>query len=107
LLSAENIETLILNNKGRKVTSDELYDYVKTISSREDFLFFLQALNHDHSNHQSEWRNNTLEQYLSGLLGFAGDMGGYYKNAGEIVDIEKITWRMAADILLAATVYDD
>jgi hypothetical protein len=32
-------------------------------------------------------------------------MGGYYKNMGEAVDIERITWRMAGEMLLAATVY--
>jgi hypothetical protein len=32
-------------------------------------------------------------------------MAGYYKNMGEDVDVERITWRMAAEMLLAATVY--
>jgi len=32
-------------------------------------------------------------------------MAGYYKNMGETVDVENITWQMAAEMLLAATVY--
>jgi hypothetical protein len=32
-------------------------------------------------------------------------MDGFYKNMGETVDVETVTWRMAAQMLLAASVY--
>lgn len=87
------------------MTSDELYNYAKTISTRERFVDFVNCLRQDHISHNDEWQNNTLEEFLSGLSGFANDMNGYYKNMGETVDVEKITWRIAAEMLLAATVY--
>jgi len=85
---------------------DDLFDYAKTVASREDFVKFVEYLNHDYHQRNGDWGNKTLEQFLSGLSGFANDMIGYYKNIGEVVDVERITWRMAAEMLLAATVYE-
>ena len=87
------------------MTSDDLFDYAKTVASREDFVKFVEYLNHDYQQKRDEWGNQTLEGFLGGLSGFANDMVGYYKNMGEVIDIERITWRMAAEMLLAATVY--
>jgi hypothetical protein len=87
------------------MTGDELYDYAKTVASREDFIRFVEYLNQDHKQNRDDWQNSTLEQFLAGLSGFANDMSGYYKNIGDVVDVERITWRMAAEMLLAATVY--
>jgi hypothetical protein len=87
------------------MTSDELFDYAKTVASREDFVKFVEHLNHDYQQKRDDWSNQTLDGFLGGLSGFANDMAGYYKNMGEVIDIERITWRMAAEMLLAATVY--
>jgi hypothetical protein len=90
----------------REVTNgDDLYTYAKTIGSRAEFIRFIERLNADFKAKPSQWENDSLEAYLSGLSGFAHDMQGYYKNVGEIVDVENITWRMAAQMLLAAKVY--
>ena len=87
------------------MVGDDLFDYAKTVASREDFVKFVEYLNHDYQQKSDDWENKTLEQFLGGLSGFANDMAGYYKNMGEVVDVERITWRMAAEMLLAATVY--
>jgi hypothetical protein len=89
------------------MTSDDLFDYVKTVGSREDFVKFVGFLNEDHRKNSGEWGNKTLEGFLGGLSGFASDMSGYYQNIGDAVNVENITWRMAAEMLLAATVYGD
>lgn len=87
------------------MTSDELYDFAKSVSSREDFIKFIEYLNDDHGHRKGQWENRSLGDFLSGLSGFARDMAGYYKNSGETVDVDTISWRMAAQMLLAATVY--
>lgn len=87
------------------MVGDELFDYAKTVASREDFVKFVEYLNHDYQQKSDDWGNKTLEQFLGGLSGFANDMAGYYNNMGEVADVERITWRMAAEMLLAATVY--
>lgn len=87
------------------MTSDELCDYAKAVSTREGFVDFVRMLSWDYVSNRGEWQNETLDQFLLGLSGFANDMGGYYKNMGEVVDVDKITWRIAAEMLIAATVY--
>jgi hypothetical protein len=84
---------------------NELFDYAKTVSSRADFVRFVNYLNADYSERRNEWENDSLGSFLGGLSGFANDMSGFYKNMGESVDVEAITWRMAAQMLLAAKVY--
>jgi hypothetical protein len=87
------------------MVGDDLYGYAKSVKSREDFIKFVEYLNEDYGQQQGQWENLTLGSYLSGLSAFATDMDGYYKNMGETVNVETITWRMAAEMLLAATVY--
>ncbi|MBK4738301.1 DUF7660 family protein [Noviherbaspirillum pedocola] len=87
------------------MTSDDLFDYAKTVSSREGFVKFIEYLNQDYQQKSADWENKTLDQFLSGLSSFTRDMAGYYKNMEEVVDVEHITWRLAAEMLLAATVY--
>lgn len=88
------------------MVGDDLFDFAKTVSSREDFVRFVEYLNDDYRQKQDEWGNKTLGDFLGGLSGFANDMAGYYKNMGEAVDVEQISWRIAAEMLLAATVYE-
>lgn len=87
------------------MVGDELVEYAKHVRSRADFVKFVEYLNQDHKQKSAEWENKTLAQFLGGLQGFTNDMDGYYQNMGEVVDVEHITWRLAAEMLLAATVY--
>jgi hypothetical protein len=87
------------------MTSDELFEYARTVQTREEFVNFTDFLNEDFHAHKDEWENVDLQSFLGGLSGFARNIAGYYKNTGELVDVEKITWRMAAEMLLAATVH--
>jgi hypothetical protein len=88
------------------LTGDNLVDYAKTIKSKKDFEYFLACLIQDYIQNQDEWQNLDLQSFLTGLIGFVADMSGYYENIGETdVFVENITWRIAAEMLLAATVY--
>jgi len=84
----------------------DLVEQAAAVTSRADFLAFLEALRLDLRHQPGEWENDSLDSFLDGLQGFASDMDGYYRNAGEAVDVDVITWRMAAQMLLAATVYE-
>jgi|UPI000592CD50 hypothetical protein len=86
---------------------DNLFDYVKTIRSRRDFIQFLNYLNDDYRENNSEWENKDLQSFLAGLSGFSMDMTGYYCDLEEKVDVESISWRMVAEMLLAAKVYSN
>ena len=88
-----------------RMTGDELFDFAASVKDRQDFIKFIENLNADCRERRDEWQNDDLSGFLSGLSGFANDIGGFYKNMGESVDIETVTWRMVAQMLLAATVY--
>jgi hypothetical protein len=84
---------------------DAIYDLAASVSSRTEFIDFVDNLNRNYASNKDEWENDSLETFLGGLSGFAQDMSGYYKNMKEDVDVETVTWRMAAQMLLAAKVY--
>ncbi|MEM7758644.1 MAG: hypothetical protein AAF298_11030 [Cyanobacteria bacterium P01_A01_bin.40] len=88
------------------LTGDKLIDFVKKISSKEEFDFFLQCLVRDYIDNEDEWENTDLLSYLTGLCGYVHDIEGYYQNTGEKVDINVITRRIVAEMLLAASVYE-
>jgi hypothetical protein len=87
------------------LTGDDLIEYAKTIKSKKEFEYFLICLVYDYKQNKQEWENGDLSSYLMGLKEFVPDIAGYYQNNAEDFDVEKITWRMMADILLAASVY--
>jgi hypothetical protein len=88
------------------MSNDHLYDIANATTTRADFLEFAERLCHECRNGIHQWENRSVPDYLDGLHGFAHAMGGYYQNMGEDVDIETISWRMVAHMLLAATVYE-
>ncbi len=89
------------------MTLDELSVCAEKVKSREDFIQFVSQLHGNCLREGATWENNSLEQYLSGLGSFANDMDGYYENfhKGENINVEHITWRIAADMLMGAIVY--
>jgi hypothetical protein len=78
---------------------------VNNVSSKEDFTKFLGALLADLQSDRSAWENNTLEEYLGGIESWTKDMDGYYINMGKPTP-ENVNWRVFAEILTAATMYE-
>jgi hypothetical protein len=86
---------------------DALVDRAERLSSRSEFVEFIDELRQNLTEHPDEWENQSLELFLTGLRGFAANAEGYYVNIGEAdVDVETPTWRGFADMLLAAKVYE-
>ena len=42
------------------MVADDLFDFAKTVSSREDFVKFVGYLNRDYQQKRNEWQNKTL-----------------------------------------------
>ena len=88
------------------LTRDKLVDFAKKISSKKEFDFFLECLVRDYVDNKDEWENTDLLSYLLGLCGYVHDIEGYYQNIGEKVDANVISWRIVAEMLIAASVYE-
>lgn len=88
------------------IQGDALVEKGEAIASKADFTDFVRLLFHNYRNHPNEWENGSLNLFLQGLVGFVENMEGYYQNLGAAVDLERPGWRVFADILLAARVYE-
>lgn len=83
----------------------DVFALVESVRTREDFVRFLGALKDDLLKRPSYWQNYTLEQYLDGLDQVVQGTDRHYKNLGKPMP-EQPDWRMFADILLSATMYE-
>ena len=76
------------------------------MNSRDDLVRFVDALQADLERHPEAWDNRDLHTYLGALAAFLNDAHGYYRNAELDVDADAPSWRLLADALQAASVYD-
>jgi len=77
----------------------------QSITNKEDFLRFLELLIKYFNDHQNEWENITLPDYLDAAQRWTESMEGYYIN-NKLPVPQNINWQVFADILLAATMYE-
>lgn len=82
-----------------------LAEQARAVRSREDLVAFLEALAADYGTDPSGWTNGDLPSFLTAMSAWSEDMEGFYANGGE--DIASLpVWRVVADILMAARVYE-
>jgi heme oxygenase len=85
---------------------DALVESGQAVASKANFVAFAKALVQNLQDHPEEWENASLPEFLHGLLGFVENMEDYYNNIDVKVDLQNPGWRVLADILLAARVYE-
>lgn len=80
-------------------------EQIQNIRSKEDFIKFIGDLIVDLKTNPNNWENKTLGDYLEALQSWTEDMEGYYINNNLPVP-ENVSWKIFADILMAATMYE-
>ena len=78
---------------------------IEEIESKEDFIDFVELLITDLKKNSDDWTNNTLNNYLEGIASWTEDMDGYYLN-NELPIPQNIDWKVFANILVAAKMYE-
>lgn len=78
----------------------------KEIVTHNDFLEFLKKYLEDYQKNDMAWVNNDLESFLGAMSNYAEDLDGYYKNTNQKIDIENPTYKVFADILMGAKLYE-
>lgn len=78
---------------------------INEISTKEDFINFVELLVSDLKNNPEDWTNKTLSEYLKGISSWTEDMEGYYQN-NDIPIPKNVNWKVFANILVAAKMYE-
>ena len=82
-----------------------LAERASRVRTRADFVAFVEALRLDHAANGATWANPDLPAFLEAVGAWSQDSNGYYQNAG--IDPSNLSpWRLLADILMAARVYE-
>jgi hypothetical protein len=80
--------------------------YSMEVSDRKSFIQFLDLLHKDVINNKQEWENNCLSSFLEALQAYATDIQGYYNNTNQNIDANIASWKVFADILRGAKIYE-
>ena len=83
-------------------------DFLETsaINSRENFISFLNNLLIDYQQNGKKWEAQNMSDFLEALASYTSDIDGYYYNMSIPVDANVASWRVFADILRGATIYE-
>ncbi len=82
-----------------------LAERAASVCTRDEFVAFLEAFRLDHARNGAVWANPDLPSFLEAAAAWSRESDGYYKNAG--LDPSTLSpWRLLADVLMAARVYE-
>jgi hypothetical protein len=80
-------------------------EIIKNINDKKDFLKFVELLIIDLKTNPEDRKNRSLESYLKAIQSWTEDMEGYYENTNQPIP-NNINWKVFADILIAAKMYE-
>lgn len=76
------------------------------VTDRESFVNFTKHLFENFQKNGENWQNNNLELFLDALSTYSEEVKGYYNNVHPEKNPEHATWRIFADILSGAVIYE-
>ncbi len=76
------------------------------IKDKKTFIEFVSKLHAEYKSNGKEWSVNTIDGFIENIAAYAEDIDGYYKNMGFEASPKTPTWRIFAQILKGATVYE-
>lgn len=85
--------------------SSLLTNKLKNVTSVETLAEFILALKLDYDENKNDWENQEISTYLEAASAWVEDMDGFYLNQERDLS-EENQWRIFADILYAAKMYE-
>ncbi|MDT3403018.1 DUF7660 family protein [Mucilaginibacter terrae] len=77
------------------------------VTDRASFILFINTLEEEVSSiNPSEHPNPTMADFIEAIGRYTEDIQGYYDNTGQSINADVSTWRVFADILKGATMYE-
>lgn len=74
--------------------------------TREEFILFVEDLRKDFLTNKQNWENDKVDLFLESIAAYVEDIDGLYNNNGQKVDTTKVDWKIFADILKGASLYE-
>lgn len=77
------------------------------VNTRIEFIQFVEKLRLSFLNEPEKWENKNLDDFLEALARYAEDnIQGYYDYTEQIVNADEPSWKVFADILKGASIYE-
>lgn len=76
------------------------------VTNRQTFADFVSKLHKDFKADPSTWENINLSDFLEAISRYTEDIDSYYKNTNQNVNADNASWRVFADILMGAKMYE-
>ena len=73
--------------------------------TKQEFILFIENLRTDFIENKKQWENKTIEDYLEAISRYTEDIDGYYKNTNQDINLEKVDWKVFANILKGSSIY--
>lgn len=90
-----------------KVKNDaNIDDGTLTVIDKKTFSKFAEDLLMDYKKNGETWEVNRIDDFIENINRYAEDIDGYYKNMHFDTSAETPTWRIFAQILKGATIYE-
>lgn len=74
----------------------------ESVTTRADFALYIGEI----AKNRKNWENNDLASFLEAFEAYVNDVDGYYLNQKIEIDANQPSWRVFADILRGATMYE-
>lgn len=74
--------------------------------SFEEFVKLLLADFYKNENNDKAWENNRLDLFLEAMSRYTADLDGYYQNMEPDQNADIPSWKVFADIMKGAVVYE-
>lgn len=76
------------------------------VNDRVSFIKFVLGLKKELETNGNSWENTDLGSFLEALASYAEDIQGYYENLDLSINADTASWRVFADMLKGATIYE-
>ena len=90
-----------------KVKNDEnIDDGTLKVIDKATFSIFVEEMLKELKKKNMNWENKKTEDFIESIVSYSEDIDGYYKNMNFTTSAETPTWRIFAQILKGATIYE-
>ena len=90
----------------KQKNDENIDDGTLKVTDRKSFSNFANNLLTEYKKNEVKWENNRIENFIEAISAYAEDIDGYYKNMNFETSADTPTWRVFAQILKGATVYE-